>query len=293
MLIRASIIIPAYNEETRIRGLLGTLTDPSINGEYDVYVVCNGCTDDTRQVAEQYAGVNVHEIDGVGKYLALNEGDRLAGDAFPRLYCDADLRISPASITALVEALSTEEVKVAGPTIHFAVEESTWPVKMYFRALASPVIAGWNSQHLIGRGLYGASRAARRRFEDFPDLTADDLFFEAQFDPAEMTVVPDAIVTAWVPANLRQLFRGEIRVAAGNREYGSAERNEDFVADHTVMRVDRFSLRLGDRIKVLQGWRRDLRPGDLVPVLFYIALRWTARTTLSVKSFRGRQIHWR
>ena len=290
---RASIIIPAYNEAERIRGLLGTLTDPSIRGAYDVYVVCNGCTDGTRQVAEQYPGVMVNEIERAGKYLALNEGDRLAGDVYPRLYCDADLRISPPSITALVDAISTDEVRVAGPTVHYPVEESTWTVKMYYRALASPVIAGWNSQHLIGRGLYGASRAARLRFGDFPNLTADDLFFEAQFDPAEMTVVSDAVVTAWVPMNLRQLFRGEIRVAAGNRQYGSAERGEDFVADHTVMRTERYKLRLGDRIDALKSWRRALRPGDLIPVLFYIAIRWTARTTLSVKSLRGRQVHWR
>lgn len=290
---RASIVIPAYNEETRIRGLLDTLSDPSIRGAYDVYVVCNGCTDRTRQVAEEYAGVVAVEIDGAGKYRALNEGDRLAGDVYPRLYCDADLRLSPSSIVALVEALTTEEVKVAAPQVRYAVEESTWTVKMYFRALESPVITRWQSEHLVGRGLYGASRAARRRFESFPALFADDLFFDSQFGSTEKVIPPDAIATVWVPDHLRQLIRGEVRVAEGNREYRVAECDEGGITDHAVTRRDRFELRLGDRITALGRWRRDLRGGDLVPVFFYLGVVAMARMTLAVKKLRGRQIHWR
>ena len=128
---RASIVIPAHNEERRIRHLLQSLSDPSIVGLYDVYVVCNGCTDKTRQVAEEYAGITVVEIDGVGKHHALNQGDLLAGDVFPRLYCDADIQVSPSSIEALIEALTTEEIQVAGPAVHYGVQHSTaasWPL---------------------------------------------------------------------------------------------------------------------------------------------------------------------
>jgi glycosyltransferase involved in cell wall biosynthesis len=290
---RASIVIPAYNEETRIRGLLDTLSDPLIRGAYDVYVVCNGCTDRTRQVAEEYAGVVAVEIDGAGKYLALNEGDRLAGDVYPRLYCDADLRLSPSSIIALVEALTTEEVKVAAPRVRYAVEESTWMVRMYFRALESPVITRWHSEHLVGRGLYGASRAARRRFESFPALFADDLFFDSQFGSTEKVIPPDAIATVWVPVNLRQLIRGEVRVASGNRRYRAAERGEGGITDHAATRRDRFELRLGDRITALRRWRRDLRGVDLVPVFVYLVIVAAARTTLAAKKLAGRQVHWR
>jgi hypothetical protein len=225
----------------------------------------------------------------VGKSFALNEGDRLAGDVFPRLYCDADLRLSPSSITALVETLSTEDVKVAGPAVRYTSEGSTWTVRMYVRALASAVIAGWNNEHLMGRGLYGASRAARRRFEVFPDLTADDLFFDAQFGPTEKVIVPNAIATAWVPANLRALIRGEIRVAEGNREYRVAEFEDDSVTDRLVKRPKRFARWLGDRLTSL----RDLRTGDVMPILVYIGIREVARTVLFVRRSRGRRVDWR
>ena len=202
-------------------------------------------------------------------------------------------RPSIVPVIALVEALTTEEVKVAAPRVRYAVEESTWMVRMYFRALESPVITRWHSEHLVGRGLYGASRAARRRFESFPALFADDLFFDSQFGSTEKVIPPDAIATVWVPVNLRQLIRGEVRVASGNRRYRAAERGEGGITDHAATRRDRFELRLGDRITALRRWRRDLRGVDLVPVFVYLVIVAAARTTLAAKKLAGRQVHWR
>jgi glycosyltransferase involved in cell wall biosynthesis len=289
---RASIVIPAYNEETRIGGLLDTLCDPSIAGAYDIYVVCNGCTDATRQVAEQYAGVAVVEIAEGGKYLALNEGDRLAGDVYPRLYCDADLRLSPTSITALVDALTTEEVMVAAPEVRNAVEESTWTVKMFFRAVENPLIARWNLGLLAGRGLYGASRAARRRFDVFPALYADDLFFDSQFGPTEKIVLSDATAVHRVPVNLRHLMKGEIRVAQGNRQYRAVEHAEGGTIEHTAVHRDRFERSMRVRITALWNGRRELR-GDVVPFFFYVGIRTATNMILTVTRLRGRKIYWR
>ena len=72
---RASFIVPAYNEEFRIRGLLQTLTERSIAERCAVFVVCNGCTDRTSEVAREYVGVDVIDISARGKHHALNEGD--------------------------------------------------------------------------------------------------------------------------------------------------------------------------------------------------------------------------
>lgn len=290
---RASIVIPAYNEETRIGGLLDTLCDPSIAGAYDVYVVCNGCTDATRQVAEQYAGVVVEEIAEVGKHLALNEGDRLAGDVYPRLYCDADIRLSPTSVTALVDALTTDEVMVAAPEVHYVIEESKWMVKMFMRGAANPVIARWNSGLLAGRGLYGASGTARRRFELFPALYADDLFFDSQFGPTEKIILPNVIVAAWIPTNLRQLVKGEVRVAEGNRQYRVAEHVDAGATDHAAVHRDRFERSARDRIAAVWSGRRDLRGGDVVPLFIYFGIRTATYMILIVKRMQGRQIHWR
>jgi len=290
---RASIVIPAYNEETRIRGLLGTLSDPSIKGAYDVFVICNGCTDRTRQVAEEYPGVVVVEIAGVGKYLALNEGDRLAGDVYPRLYCDADIQLSPNSVITLVDALTTEEVVVAGPEIRYALEGVNWTIKMFYRGAANPVIAGWNSGLLAGRGLYGASRAARRRFGSFPALYADDLFFDSQFDSTEKIVLPTAIALLWVPVNLRQLVKGEMRVAEGNRQYRVVEHVEGATTDYAAVHRERFERSMRVRITALWSGRREMHAVDVVPLLFYFGIRTATKMILTVKRLRGRQINWR
>ena len=193
----------------------------------------------------------VVEIAEVGKYLALNEGDRLAGDVYPRLYCDADIRLSPTSITALVEALTPDEVMVAAPEVRSAVEESTWTVKVFFRAVENPLIAQWNYGLLAGRGLYGPSRAARRRFDVFPDLYADDLFFDSQSGPTEKIALSDATAVLRVPVNLRHLMKGEIRVADGNRQYRAAEHVDGGTTEHTAVHRDRFERSMRARITAL------------------------------------------
>ena len=289
----ASIVIPAHNEERRIRGLLETLSDPSISGLYDVYVVCNGCIDTTRQVAEEYEGITVVEIENAGKFYALNEGDRLAGEVYPRLYCDADVRISPSSLTALVALLTTEQVLAAGPTIRYGVERSTWPVRMYFRSFDRRIMTSWLDEHLTGRGLYGASRAARSRFKSFPLLLADDLFFDSQFALDEKTVAPDSIVTVWVPVSLRELIRAEVRVNGGNQEYRVIERDSGAPAEPSPSSGGRFEFRLGDRIVAVRSCARELRMRDVVPILLNLAVYSTARTILMVRKWRGLQIRWR
>lgn len=290
---RASIVIPAYNEERRIGGLLRTLSDPSIRGSYDVYVVCNGCTDRTREVAEGYDGVVVVEIEDAGKHLALNEGDRLSGDTYPRLYCDADIQISAASITALVEALTTDDVRVAGPSVRFDDKKSTWSVKLFYRALESPTTSRWLSGHLVGRGLYGASRAARRRFGSFPALFADDLFFDSQFTPSEKVTLLDAEVTLWVPANLRDLIRGEVRVAQGNQQYGVAQGIERATSDPILKQRDELEATPKIETSERRSSLKELRIKDIFPVLFHLGILVIAKMILSSKKLRGHQIHWR
>ncbi len=289
---RASIVIPAHNEEYRIRHLLDSLSDSSIKDMYDVYVICNGCTDQTRQVAEEYPGIVVIEIQDVGKHHALNEGDRLAGDVFPRLYCDADVQVSPASIQTLVEILRTEETLAAGPVVRYSVQDSTWLVRMYYRAHESRVITTWSQDHLVGRGIYGCSGSARNRFADFPNMFADDLFFDSQFALSEKKIVPECVATIWVPNNVRSLIRGELRVAEGNQRYRES-------GDHgpnegpALVRSWRYKFRLKSRMAAVRNWTRMMRSEDIVPLLVYLGVGSTARTLLAAKKARGIQIPWR
>jgi glycosyltransferase involved in cell wall biosynthesis len=150
---RASIIIPAHNEESRIRSLLQVLSEASRKEPYAIFVICNGCTDRTREVAEAYEGIRVVEIEEVGKHFALNEGDRLAGDIFPRLYCDADVGIDANSLTRLIEELTTDKAIAAGPNVQYGVDGCSWGVKKYYQALGTPIMVQWLDLLLMGRGL--------------------------------------------------------------------------------------------------------------------------------------------
>jgi glycosyltransferase involved in cell wall biosynthesis len=287
---RGSIVIPAHNEELRIRTLLQSLTDDSIRGNVAVFVICNGCSDRTREVAEEYAGVTVVTIDDAGKHFALNEGDRLAHDIFPRLYCDADVRIEASSVTALIQALTTSASVVAGPEVEYGTDTCSWGIKKYYQALKSPILATWLNVHLSGRGVYGASHEARKRFDTFPPLLADDKFFDAQYRDDEKQTVSGCNVVVSVPLTLRQLIRSEARVAKGNQEFASyLEVHHINLASGTSRPSPRRNI---ERLQTLRGWAGELRRRDWIPMALYLYVTCAARLYLAVTKARRRQVSW-
>src|ERR1044071_1194081 len=82
----ASIVIPAHNEGAVIRRLLRSLPEVVDAGRLEVIVACNGCTDDTADIARRH-GAKVVEISTPSKIAALNAADDIAV-AYPRLYVD-------------------------------------------------------------------------------------------------------------------------------------------------------------------------------------------------------------
>jgi glycosyltransferase involved in cell wall biosynthesis len=150
---RASIVIPVHNEGHRIRSLRQSLSEAPLTEQYAVFVVCNGCTDRTREVAEGFEGIRVVEIEDVGKYFTLNEGDRLASDVYPRLYRDADIRMGLSSLTRWVDQLATDRVIAAGPTVRYGVDGCSWEIRKYYQALEIPIMTKWLDLHFVGRGI--------------------------------------------------------------------------------------------------------------------------------------------
>jgi glycosyltransferase involved in cell wall biosynthesis len=290
---RASIIIPAHNEERRIRRLLQELSDVSLKDQYAVFVICNGCTDSTREVAETYAGIHVVEIEEVGKHFALNEGDRLAGDIFPRLYCDADVGLDANSLKRLVETLTTTKAVAAGPNVQYGVDGCSWGIKQYYKALGTPIMEKWLDLHLTGRGLYGASSEARKRFESFPPLYNDDDFFNSRYDVTERVVVPGAVVTIWTPTTMRELLIAETRVAMGNRQFNAFLKKER--GDNGVDSISAEFVRSGltKKLKTLRQWTRDIRFTDFIPIAVYLSVTGTTRVNLALQTIRRRQVSWR
>jgi GT2 family glycosyltransferase len=111
---RGAVIIPAYNEAAVIARTLMPLSQASVDGLFEVIVVCNGCTDRTADVARSVPGVQVVELVQGSKPAALNAGDE-AATLWPRLYLDADIEICATAVLAVLDRLSEGDVLAARP----------------------------------------------------------------------------------------------------------------------------------------------------------------------------------
>ena len=99
-----SVIIAAYNEAAVIGRNLDRLLAGTAPGELEVVVVANGCVDATVAVASA-RDVRVLDLPAPGKAAALNAGDAVATST-PRVYLDADIATTPATVRALAAALT-------------------------------------------------------------------------------------------------------------------------------------------------------------------------------------------
>ncbi len=104
------ILVPAYNESERIAPVLREYAE-FFRGEYDgvfeIVVVLNGCSDNTREVVEAEAKVysEIRQIefkDAIGKGGALIEGLKLADECDLIGFTDADGATDPKSFLGLV-----------------------------------------------------------------------------------------------------------------------------------------------------------------------------------------------
>ncbi|PRB08902.1 glycosyltransferase family 2 protein [Microbacterium sp. MYb64] len=236
-----SVIIAAHDEAAVIGRCLDALS-PAVQGvPLQVIVSANGCTDATAEIARA-RGATVVERAEPGKPGALNAAERIA-TGFPRVYLDADIVAPPRAILALADALLTRQgVLAAMPARRVVITGRPWPVRAYFRINQRlPVFR----RGLFGRGLIAVSETGRARFGEFPALTADDLFLDAQFADAEKSEVTEIVVEVESPRTTAALVRRLVRVRRGNTEMRRA------AAGVAVRSADRWS------------WFRDVVRHDL------------------------------
>ena len=107
-----SVIIPAFNEEKRIgRTLKPTIRFLSTQSyDSEIIVVCDGCTDNTRQVAETFQKEfkNLKIIDYLpnrGKGYAVKKG-MLEATGDMRLFMDADYAVPIDLLTGFMEKIN-------------------------------------------------------------------------------------------------------------------------------------------------------------------------------------------
>lgn len=207
-----SVVVPAHDEAAVIADRLGSLTS-ALGPDVELVVVANGCSDRTAEVARTVPGVRVVELPVAAKAAALNAGDQEV-TRFPRIYLDADISISGDALARLADALTTDEAVVAAPRVVFDLSRSSWPVRAFYAAFDRLPYAG---RGLVGLGVYGLSESARRRFDTFPAVVADDLFVQRLFAEEERRTV-EATFTVMAPRTLSALLSVRTRVARGNAE---------------------------------------------------------------------------
>jgi hypothetical protein len=226
-------------------------------GLLEVVVVCNGCTDDTAEVARATGlPVRVIEIDEASKIVALRVADART-QSFPRLYLDADVVLPGRSALAVLRRLSQGDVLAARPPLRYDLTRCSRLVRRYY---AARVLVPGILDRLWGAGVYGLSQEGRARFGTWPELTGDDLFVDSLFGDDEIEVVHAEPVVVSPPRVARDLLavlrRGARAKASGER--GRDAEGKPLSLRHSLARTLRGLIGMAVR-----------RPGVLLDVVVY------------------------
>ncbi len=116
--VRISVVMPAFNEGGRIFGNLLETAEVlnSIGGSYDIILVDDGSTDNTRSEALRAAAVNprirvCHDERNSGKGHALKSGFAHAGGDYI-VFLDSDLDLHPRQLVGLLKLLDEHRADV-------------------------------------------------------------------------------------------------------------------------------------------------------------------------------------
>jgi len=214
MQARASIIIPAHNEATVISRCLKAIYDSSEPGEFEVLVVCNGCTDDTVSIVRKlFPLVRLLETPIASKVFALNLGDTEAS-CFPRIYLDADLVVGADSLRVLIGALQSGEALAACGRMEIDASRSNWFVQSFYKV--------WRLNSYLEKGKFGGlfavSLAGHSRISPFAAVTNDDEMVRRKFTTAERAYVEGCYFDMTAPKNLSGLAKIRTRAIRGNAQ---------------------------------------------------------------------------
>lgn len=246
----ASVVIPAHDEERVIARTLAALAPG--DGDLDVVVVCNGCSDATADVARAVSPrIRVLEIAEASKAAAMRAGND-ATTVFPRIHMDADVVLGGADARALIGALERSGALAAAPERNLAMRGVSPLVRWYYdvwQALPQ-VRAG-----LFGRGVVVVTEAGQARLDAQPALMSDDLVASEAFAPDERLIARGARVTILPPRRVGDLIRRRVRVATGNAQADQhgVRRDESRTSLRSLLRLATAEPRLVPRLPAFVG----------------------------------------
>ncbi|HET9160980.1 MAG TPA: glycosyltransferase family 2 protein [Caulobacteraceae bacterium] len=208
-----SVIVPAHNEASVIQSGLKALTGGASPERLEVIVVCNGCTDQTAQLALAFAPiVQVIETDTPSKTHALNLGDQ-AARGFPRLYVDADVAMTFDDVLEVAAVLESGRAIAAAPAVETVFLDGTArSVRGYYDVWMSlPYV----QKGMVAAGAYALSQKGRERFGEFPKVIADDGYIRLLFKHGERIEAPKAISRVLAPKTIADLIKIKTRSRLG------------------------------------------------------------------------------
>jgi glycosyltransferase involved in cell wall biosynthesis len=211
----ASIIIPAHNEENVIKRCLTHFHEGVHNQEYEVIIVCNGCTDNTANLVREMNGkIKVIETEVASKIHALNLGDKHAS-FHPRIYLDADVEITHRDLKKVIKTLNSGEYLAAAPKPNFVYNQASFLVSRFYKVWSN---VPYFDNGMLGCGFYGLTEEGRKRFSHFPDIIADDEYIRLQYNGDERVTVKDASFNVFSPKTLSGLVKIKTRSHYGNKQ---------------------------------------------------------------------------
>jgi len=150
-----SVIIPAHNEEKYLEKTLQSLRQQNFL-DYETIIVCNGCTDQTVEIAQKYLNRNTKIIPQniADVSLARNIGAKEASGEI-LLFLDADTELEPSSLKTVVEeyndktAVATTKTQ---PNIH----------KLKYKTITN--LKNWYNQSSLYQGCSGVLICRKKDF---------------------------------------------------------------------------------------------------------------------------------
>ncbi|MEJ5250296.1 MAG: glycosyltransferase family 2 protein [Armatimonadota bacterium] len=215
-----SVVIAAYNERCNIgRRIQNLLESDYPDDRMEIIVVCDGCTDETAEIARRYENVTVVESEHrIGKSAAINMGLKHArGDIV--VFADARPLFARDTISRLAEVFTNPKIgAVSGELILLAEDGTPRAMGLYWRYEKALRRLETRAGSIVV--CTGAVYAIRKHlFTPIPQgLAVDDMWVPLHIARQGYRVVFDTHALAYdrLPSSFHSEFRRKVRTLAGN-----------------------------------------------------------------------------
>ena len=217
-----SLIVAAYNEEVVIREKIENALQIDYPGDrLEIVVVCNGCTDRTVEIVEEFEmrGVRLLDLPLVrGKANALNAAVPFSNGSVLCL-SDANVMFRPDALNRQIALLADTEVGAVTGDVRLQSDESDFGEGESFYYNLERSLQLGESQLGSVVGVDGGMYVIRRElFQELPpDTILDDFVTSMKVIQQRKRIVyePDAIATENGTPGWKDEFRRRIRVMVG------------------------------------------------------------------------------